>query len=135
MICWRHWNRDLNRNWKTLSNTFYTRISSMDYEGKVSKKLKSIFFVSLNTLCKLFFDNDILKTTKLWTNEESLRLLGPCLAKLYASQNTKKSEFYQKVAENRQNNAFFVFCDVCNLSREGRKKRSNPSFCSEFSAL
>jgi hypothetical protein len=66
-VCWKYPNSDLNSQWKTLSNTLYSKISSMNLEGKMFKILKDVFFRSLKSLQKLIFDNTMLKSTKFWT--------------------------------------------------------------------
>jgi hypothetical protein len=47
----------------------------------------------------------------------------------------KNRKFIKKSLEIDQKSVFFVFCDAYNIAAEGRRKRGDLSFCSEFYAL
>ncbi len=133
MICWRHPNSDLNSQWKALSNTLYIRISSMDYEKKVSKKPKSVFFRSLKTLRKLFSDNAILKSAKILNKMRGRRVFYDLPLRIYRHHKTRKKRILSKNRWKSTKKCIFS-CFVMSVTSQWKvvENATTPHFVQNF---
>ncbi len=133
IICWRHPNSDLYSQRKSLSNTLYIRISSMDYESEVSGKPKPVFFRSLKSLRKLFFDKAILKSRKFWTKWGVAAFFTTFPWEITGITKYKKVHFLVHF-QRFFNKIHFFSCFVMPVISQGKvvKNAATPHFVQNF---
>ncbi len=133
IICWRHSNSDLYSQRKALSNTLYIRISSMDYESEISGKPKPVFFRSLKSLRKLFFDKAILKSRKFWTKWGVAAFFTTFPWEITGITKYKKMHFLVHF-QQFFNKIHFFSCFVMPVISQGKvvKNAATPHFVQNF---